>query len=152
MCHYLYHCVIHVLFVVRLNVNLIILSKFIYNNILRQRIFWKNLNRIRKTFLPKKSNFNSASMFILSSLSNDVSPAKKCVLILGKNDRRILFLIALSFQKPTPAKTSPFFASYKSPIFLFFCSRECFFSYVQSYWSVNLLIHSAASLHSKCFP
>ena len=55
-------------------------------------------------------------MFILSSLSNDVLPAQKCVLILGKNDRRIFFLIVLPFQKLTPAKTSPFFVSYKSPM------------------------------------
>ena len=108
----LYHCVKHeLLLVIRLNVNLVFFSKFIRNSILIQRIFQKNFNDNCITFIPKKSNFNSASMFMLSSLSNDVWPAKNYVLILGRNDRRIFFLIVSSFQKLTPAKTSPFFAS-----------------------------------------
>ena len=112
LCHYLYHCVKHeLLLVIRLNVNLVFFSKFIRNSILIQRIFQKNFNDNCITFIPKKSNFNSASMFMLSSLSNDVWPAKNYVLILGRNDRRIFFLIVSSFQKLTPANTSPFFAS-----------------------------------------
>ena len=108
----LYHCVKHkLLLVIRLNVNLVFFSKFIRNSILIQRIFQKNFNDNCITFIPKKSNFNSASMFMLSSLSNDVWPAKNYVLILGRNDRRIFFLIVSSFQKLTPANTSPFFAS-----------------------------------------
>ena len=145
LCNYLYHCVLHVLFLQTLNIHLIIFSKF--NNILIQSIFGKNLNSIHKTFWPKKSNFKSASMFMLSSLSNDVSPAKKCVLILDKNDRRILFLIISSFQRLTPAKTAPFLhhinhqcvQSFRAPWFqtfvdrqisLPFCSPERFFSWV----------------------
>ena len=33
-----------------------------------------------------------------------------------------------------------------------FCVPVCFFSCVQSYWSINPLIHSAAYSDGKCFP
>ena len=89
----------------RLNKNLIVLSNVLSNNILMQSFFRKNLNNVHKTLLPKKSIFNSALMFMLCSLSNDVSPAKKRVLTLGKDDRRKLFLMVSSFHKLTPAKT-----------------------------------------------
>ena len=108
-----------------LNKNLIVLSNVLSNNILMQRIFRKNLNNVHKTLLPKKSIFNSALMFMRSSLSNDVSPAKKRVLILQT---------FLNRQISHP-----------------YCAIECFFSCVECKWSVNPLIHRTASLGGKFF-
>ena len=134
-------------------------------NILNEKVF----NSTGKTFLPKKSSFNSASISMLSSLSNDDSAAKNLVLTLGNFDLRVYFWLYHHSTNSLQLKRHSFlhhinhryeqsflvhwfqtFLDRQIPVL--FCAIECFSSCFETFQSVNSLIHSAAFWDDKFFP